>query len=128
MATGETDTTLMDIAEFEKVIDGDEPSGFEISPQQRRIWHYREQMDPLCTQQSIQISGDLDVAALKAAIDSVVARHEILRTTFHRVPGRMVPVQVVHDDLRPAWREMDMLCLDGAAQALKLQELQETDR
>jgi len=41
-----------------------------------------------------RLVGPLDVGALRAAIDGVVARHESLRTTFHLVDGR--PAQIVH--------------------------------
>lgn len=42
---------------------------------------------------SYRLTGALDVAALQAGFDALVARHEILRTTFPAVDG--MPVQVV---------------------------------
>lgn len=44
-----------------------------------------------------RLHGRLDVAALQRAIDTVVARHEALRTTIHNRDG--TPEQVVHDRL-----------------------------
>lgn len=41
---------------------------------------------------------------LRTALDAIVARHEILRTTFVRAAGARVPVaQAIHESLPPAW-------------------------
>ena len=42
---------------------------------------------------AIRLSGQLNVAALEAALNEIVRRHESLRTTFSNVGGR--PVQVI---------------------------------
>ncbi|GAA4703571.1 hypothetical protein GCM10023263_46960 [Phytohabitans rumicis] len=44
---------------------------------------------------AVRIAGDLDVAALRAAFDAVVARHEVLRTVYPEADG--VPYQRVLD-------------------------------
>ncbi|RKG65191.1 amino acid adenylation domain-containing protein, partial [Corallococcus exercitus] len=43
---------------------------------------------------SVRLKGRLDTAALEQALKALVARHEILRTTYPRVEGG--PVQVIH--------------------------------
>ena len=56
----------------------------------------------------MSIAGRLDSAALREALDAVSARHEALRTTFHRRPGLRVPLQVINDRLAVGWREVDL--------------------
>ncbi|MFE7467339.1 amino acid adenylation domain-containing protein, partial [Streptomyces sp. NPDC057499] len=43
---------------------------------------------------ALRLAGDLDTAALRTAVDGLVARHEALRTTFDSADGR--GIQVVH--------------------------------
>ena len=84
------------------------PTGFEISPQQRRLWLLQSDDKTLSAQIVLELDGNLDVLALRRAIDRVVARYEILRTTFRRVPGRLVPIQVVHDSLAVHWQSLNL--------------------
>jgi amino acid adenylation domain-containing protein len=44
---------------------------------------------------TLRLRGSLDVAALQAALDGIVARHEVLRSTFDVVDGD--PRQLVHE-------------------------------
>ena len=53
-----------------------------------------------------RIRGALDVGALRRGIETIVARHEILRTTFEERDGR--PVQVVHPRARIELRFVDL--------------------
>src|SRR2546423_12267608 len=53
-----------------------------------------------------RLTGALDVAALKKALDSIVARHDVLRTTFTTVNG--TPMQVV---ARPALLDVPLIDL-----------------
>src|SRR5579859_7324904 len=69
------------------------PAGFEISPQQRRIWLFQRHTSALYASVSVEIQGALGVDALKRAVGKLMAKHEILRTNFRRVPGSAVPVQ-----------------------------------
>jgi amino acid adenylation domain-containing protein len=78
--------------------------GFRLSPQQRRLWLLQRDDAAYCAQTVISLSGQLDAPALKMALRNVIARHEILRTTFRRPPGINVPFQVLADELDPAWR------------------------
>ncbi|MFC9981693.1 amino acid adenylation domain-containing protein, partial [Gordonia sp. NPDC127522] len=79
------------------------PAEIPLSFAQQRIW-FINRLDPASAAYNlpigVELGGELDVEALGAAIGDVVARHEILRTTFPAVDGR--PTQVVHDADGPA--------------------------
>jgi amino acid adenylation domain-containing protein len=72
--------------------------GFQLSAQQLRLWHLRERGMEQPTRFSIEIAGAVDDDALRAALGAVVSRHEILRTTFRRLPAMAVPIQVINAD------------------------------
>jgi amino acid adenylation domain-containing protein len=67
----------------------------------------------------LRITGSLDTTRLQTAFARVIERHEILRTTFHRVSGMSLPVQVIGSPSLPMIQEVDLCgCLpqDRAAQ------------
>ncbi|MCA6119371.1 amino acid adenylation domain-containing protein [Bradyrhizobium sp. WSM 1738] len=81
-----------------------------LSHAQERLW-FLWNMDPTGTAytvaSTIRLKGKLDHAALSRAIDEIVQRHEVLRTTFAARDGRAtqivhdaMPVDVGHKDLR----------------------------
>lgn len=73
---------------------------YDLSHNQKRIWIMNQvQEDPsvLNVIQVFLFEGALDKASLEKTIQALIARHEILRTTFTVVDGK--PVQRVHDSL-----------------------------
>ncbi|MBA1228906.1 amino acid adenylation domain-containing protein [Pseudomonas viridiflava] len=73
----------------------DQPLALSFS--QQRLW-FLDQLDPDASRAyhmpiSLLLRGDLDHAALKAALNRLVARHESLRTTFERHGEQ--PVQII---------------------------------
>ena len=84
--------------------------GFRLSPQQKHLWLLQEDGYNAAyrVQCAILIEGDLDRDLLKAAIRSVVDRHEILRTIFHFLPGVSLPLQVVSESRDFEWSEHDL--------------------
>ncbi|MEU7731496.1 condensation domain-containing protein, partial [Streptomyces sp. NPDC040724] len=56
-----------------------------------------------------------DGAAMRQAIDAVVARHDILRTTMH-LGGYSQPLQLVHDVIEIPFDVRDVRALDAAEQ------------
>ncbi|MEV1173957.1 amino acid adenylation domain-containing protein, partial [Nonomuraea sp. NPDC049784] len=75
-------------------VDRDRP--LPLSFAQQRLW-FLDQLEPGSTEYNnplaLRLRGPLDVAALSAALDAIVARHEVLRTRFVAVDG--IPHQIV---------------------------------
>jgi amino acid adenylation domain-containing protein/non-ribosomal peptide synthase protein (TIGR01720 family) len=77
--------------------------GFRLAPQQQHIWELQQQGEVYCASCIVKIEGDLQVERLKKALTILVDRHEILRTTFHRLPGRKAVIQTIHEELPSGW-------------------------
>ncbi len=56
-------------------------------------------------QMALLLEGPLDSARLQAALQKVMERHEILRTSFQRSSGMKFPFQVVHPSADPILTE-----------------------
>ncbi len=104
--------------------------GFRLSPQQRRLWSLsgRHENATYRVQFAALIEGPLDTSALRAAVEDVAARHEILRTTFQNLATTGVPVQVINEravawepdlDLAGAPESELQSCVDEVFEALK---------
>ena len=72
--------------------------GFHLSMQQAHVWSLQgDDKQVYATQCAIHISGALDLEVFLQAVQWVVNRHSILRTSFFRFPGMDVPVQVIDE-------------------------------
>jgi amino acid adenylation domain-containing protein len=84
------------------------PVDLEPSPNQAGLW-FLHQLAPASTAYHLWIvaeaTGPVRLDALRAALESVVARHPALRTTFPARAGQ--PVQRVHPGLSPEVGEVD---------------------
>src|SRR5918999_4436911 len=91
--------------------------GFRLSPQQRRLWRSRPEPAAIVAQAVFRLAGDLDRAVLRRALERLVERHEILRTSYRRLPGMDLPLQVlskpelVFRELPPGRGEEDLRSL-----------------
>src|ERR1043166_5424796 len=72
--------------------------GYRFSPQQRRLWSMQGELGTTVAHCNVAIDGPLDAPRLDAALQRLVARHSILRTSFCSVPGVPVPLQVINED------------------------------
>ncbi len=73
----------------------DQIIGFRLSPQQKRLWRLQEGSSAYHARCIVRCQGKLDTNILREAIQRIVDRHEILRTTFYRARGMTAPIQVV---------------------------------
>jgi amino acid adenylation domain-containing protein len=97
--------------------------GFRLSLQQRRVWRLQQENPSYGAQCAVLLTGGLNTAALQEAIQHVVQRHEILRTTFHRVEGLEFPLQVIADWSTPLRQDVDLRSLSPQEQGAKFAEL-----
>ncbi len=82
------------VAPVERRPDGEAPA---LSFAQERLWfldHLEGKSAFYNVPAALRIEGDLDVVALERAVEKLVARHEVLRTTFATVKGQAI--QVIH--------------------------------
>jgi mycobactin peptide synthetase MbtE len=102
-----------------------EPSAGVLSDGQRRLW-FGQSIDPtsslLNVCESYHLAGAVEVGRLHQAVNAVAVRHPLLRTTFHTDEDGE-PHQVVHDDLRPGWAEIDLSELAEQPRRLRLEVL-----
>jgi amino acid adenylation domain-containing protein/non-ribosomal peptide synthase protein (TIGR01720 family)/FkbM family methyltransferase len=83
--------------------------GFRLSPQQKRLWQLQADGSAAYRAQGVVlIDGPLQPAALAAALQQVVDQHEILRTSFHCLPGTELPVQVIAEQAAAIYHSYDL--------------------
>src|SRR5215207_5561828 len=102
--------------------------GYRLSPQQRRLWLSRVAGTALRAQCALRLTGELDLRSLEEAVNVLIARHEILRTTYRQLPPLKTPVQVVNDDNHPpSWRHVSLRGLHPHARRARIEELYRED-
>jgi amino acid adenylation domain-containing protein len=98
-------------------------AGFQLSPEQSRLWREQGEGPAFQSQITVLLEGKLDELRLRHALDTVVSRHEALRTTFGRQPGLTLPFQVVNSAISLPWNVTDLTSFTNTDQEVRLEEL-----
>ncbi|MET9488585.1 amino acid adenylation domain-containing protein [Nocardia sp. NPDC006630] len=102
-----------------------DPARAALSFGQRYVWAH-QQIAPdsaaynLCL--ALTFDGDVDGPALRRAFLALVAKHEVLRTTYHN-DEQGDPYQRIHPELPPRLTDVDLTGFDPAAADARLAEL-----
>ena len=95
-----------------------------LSFAQQRLW-VLDQIEPnnplYNVPRAIRLNGALNVEALQTALNAVVVRHEILRTTYHAEKGE--PFQVIAPELELLLPITDLSALPEAAREREAQRI-----
>lgn len=84
-------------------------TGFKLSSQQRQVWQRSSRLGhPQTIQCGLTLHGDLDVPRLQTALQTIVNRYEIFRTTFQEMPGMTLPLQVIQEQGCITWQRIDL--------------------
>src|SRR6266571_3128287 len=98
-------TTTSSPSAVPRCLSGRRDRPIPLSLQQERVWFF-EQLSPgnlaYNFQATVSLHGEVDTVALRAALDEIVRRHEILRTAFVTVDGAAMqrPVTTARAPLR----------------------------
>lgn len=98
-------------------------TGYHLSPEQKRLWLSQSDGPAGRVQCVLTINDGVEAERLHDAIKTVVARHEILRTSFPRLPGMTLPLQSVGDDGDFDYTELDLSTMSPTAQDGAIDEL-----
>ena len=95
-----------------------------LSSAQQRLF-FLEQFNPKVPlyneSEAVRLKGKLDVAALERALNYIVSRHEILRSTIGLVDGD--PVLLVHDNLPLPFKRVDLHAKAAAEREAEVERL-----
>ena len=99
--------------------------GFRLSSQQKHLWLLQQAGHgiPYRVHCKIAVDGNVDIKILKAALNKVVQRHEILRTTFHRLPEITIPLQSIANSSTIPVHEHNLSGCNREEQEAGLEEL-----
>jgi len=99
--------------------------GFRLSPQQRHLWGLQQNNPKQIyrVRGAILITGNLDREIFTRALQNVVNRHEILRTSFHCLPGMTLPLQAIASTGQVPISEHNLSALSPEEQEAKIAAL-----
>jgi amino acid adenylation domain-containing protein len=92
-----------------------------LSPSQRRLW-FMQQLNPELPvyneAEAVRLLGDLDAEAMERALNAIVARHEILRTTIQTMDNE--PIAVVLENWQLQLKRIDLSALPALERQAEL--------
>ena len=99
--------------------------GFNLSAQQKHVWSLQKMQTKQIyhTWCNIRIDGHLQIDMLQVALQKVVSRFEILRTSFKHLPGIVFPLQVISDRSIALEHPIDLSILSLQEQAEMVDQL-----
>ncbi len=99
--------------------------GFRLSPQQEHLWWLQQGHSDMSARASctVRITGPVNPSTLENAVAKTISRHEILRTTFQRLQGMTMPLQVVSESSQARVQRYDLTELQPAHQVARRTEL-----
>ncbi|MGA6973007.1 MAG: condensation domain-containing protein, partial [Candidatus Binatus sp.] len=99
-------------------------SSYPLTSSQQRIWFFEELAPdvPLYNEsEAVRLVGELHGDALEQALNAVVARHEVLRTTIKN--AEQGPMAIVHESWQLRIKLIDLSSLSSAERAEELERL-----
>ncbi|HEX8119531.1 MAG TPA: condensation domain-containing protein, partial [Pyrinomonadaceae bacterium] len=97
--------------------------GYQLSPQQERLWRLLRRGGDYRWQYAVSLEGALHVPTLSGALRRLVARHEILRTGFQSSEGAEAAFQVINEKGGVHLREHDLGGMPRAEQQAEVERL-----
>jgi amino acid adenylation domain-containing protein len=97
---------------------------YQISPLQERLW-FMERLnvgEPVYNEvEAVRLRGELNIEALERALNAVIARHEVLRTTIQALDGRAMAT--VREAYRLCLKVVDLSSAGVAERETELERL-----
>ncbi|HEY6807003.1 MAG TPA: amino acid adenylation domain-containing protein [Pyrinomonadaceae bacterium] len=101
--------------------------GYHLSPEQKRLWSTQPDGPADRVQCELVINRKIEPELFWRALSFVVGKHEILRTSFPRLPGMTLPLQSVNETAEIDYTLIDISSLSQAEQKSFLDELYQSE-
>lgn len=123
LAAGESPSEV-DAAAIKTIPPAPRDKPLPLSFAQQRLW-FMDQLEPdspfYNIPEGIRLTGKIDISILERALNEVIRRHEVLRTTFHTVDDQ--PVQVIAPELTLTIPLTDLSHIPAAQREAEIERL-----